>query len=304
MRHGKYPLIVTFLVPPLLLYGYFVLSPYVQAFQIATTNWGGLSPDYEYVGGANFHRLFTDGHVWNALKHNAILLALLPVVTILLGLFFATMLTMGGRRGRAGVVGVRGTSVYRIVYFVPQVLSVAVIGVLWSEIYNPRSGLVNGLLRSVGLDRLAQPWLGDPRFAFWALMAVMVWSNVGFYVVLFGAAMQAVPRDLYEAALLDGASRSDTFWRITIPLLWDTVQVAWIYLAVMALDAFALVQIMTPNSGPDFTTDVIGKRMYDTAFIDANFGYASAMGVAMFFLTLTIAVLALRLTRRDRIELS
>lgn len=303
MRHGKYPLIVTFLVPPLLLYGYFVLSPYAQAFQVAATNWGGLSSEYDYVGFANFRRLFTDGHVWNAVKHNAILLAVLPVVTILLGLFFATMLNLGGRRGRAGVVGVRGAGVYRIVYFAPQVLSVAVVGVLWGEIYNPRNGLLNGMLRAVGLDRLAQPWLGDPRFAFWALLAVMVWCNVGFYVVLFGAAMQAVPRDLYEAALLDGASRGATFWRITIPLLWDTVQVAWIYLAVIALDAFALVQIMT-RGGPDFSTDVIGQRMYDTAFVDSQFGYASAIGVAMFFLTLTVAVFALRVTRRDRLELS
>jgi N-acetylglucosamine transport system permease protein len=302
MKHGKYPLIITFLVPPLLLYGYFVLSPYAQAFQVAATNWGGLSANYDYVGLANFRRLLRDGHVWNAVRHNAILLVLLPVLTILLGLFFATMLNMGGRRGRAGVVGVRGSAVYRVVYFAPQVLSVSIIGVLWNNIYDPRGGLLNGLLHAVGLDGLAQSWLGDPRFAFWALLAVLVWSNVGFYVVLFGAAMQAVPRDLYEAALLDGAERAAILWRITLPLLWDTVQVAWIYLAVVALDAFALVQIMT-RGGPDFSTDVIGQRMYDTAFVDSQFGYASAMGVAIFFMTLAVAVLALRVTRRDRVEL-
>jgi N-acetylglucosamine transport system permease protein len=302
MKHGKYPLIITFLVPPLLLYGYFVLSPYAQAFQVATTNWGGLSADYKYVGLANFRRLLHDGHVWNAIRHNAILLVLLPVLTILLGLFFATMLNMGGRRGRAGIVGVRGSAVYRVVYFAPQVLSVSVIGVLWNNIYDPRGGLLNGLLHAAGLDGLAQSWLGDPRFAFWALLAVLVWSNVGFYVVLFGAAMQAVPRDLYEAALLDGADRAAMLRRITLPLLWDTVQVAWIYLAVVALDAFALVQIMT-RGGPDFSTDVIGQRMYDTAFVDSQFGYASAMGVAIFFMTLAVAVLALRVTRRDRVEL-
>jgi N-acetylglucosamine transport system permease protein len=290
------------LVPPLLLYGYFVLSPYAQAFGVAMTDWGGLSTQYHYVGLANFRHLLSDGYMWNALKHNGILLAVLPLVTILLGLFFATMLNVGGRRGRAGVVGVRGSAFYRVIYFAPQVLSVAIIGVLWGEIYNPRSGLLNGVLRAVGLDALARPWLGDPRFAFWALLAVMAWSNVGFYVVLFGAAMQAIPRDLYEAALLDGASRSAIFWRLTVPLLWDTVQVAWIYLAVVALDAFAIVQIMT-RGGPDFSTDVIGQRMYDTAFGDFKFGYASAIGVAMFFLTLSVAVLALRVTRRERVEL-
>ncbi|MEU4370972.1 carbohydrate ABC transporter permease [Micromonospora chersina] len=302
MRHGRYPLIVSFLLPPLVLYGVFVLSPYLQAFQISTTDWLGYSAQADPVGMANFRTLLHDGYVWNALENNAVLLLVVPVLTIALGLFFATMLTMGGRKGRAGVTGVRGTAVYRLVYFFPQVLSVVIIALLWKEIYNPRSGLLNGALHAVGLPTPA--WLGDPRFAFWCVLAVMVWSNVGFYVVLFGAAMQAIPRDIYEAVMLDGASRAVMLRKITIPLLWDTVQVAWIYLAIAALDGFILVQLMT-NGGPNFSTDVIGNRMYDTAFgSETKFGYASAMGVVMFFLTLSVAVLALRAARRDRIEYS
>ncbi|GAA3784889.1 carbohydrate ABC transporter permease [Micromonospora maritima] len=303
MRHGRYPLILSFLLPPLALYGIFVLSPYLQAFQISTTDWLGYSAQADPVGLANFRTLLHDGYVWNALKNNAILLAVVPVVTIALGLFFASMLTMGGRKGRAGVTGVRGTSVYRLVYFFPQVLSVVIIALLWKEIYSPTSGLLNGALRAVGMTD-TPAWLGDPRFAFWCVLAVMVWSNVGFYVVLFGAAMQAIPRDIYEAVLLDGASRATMLRKITIPLLWDTIQVAWIYLAIAALDGFILVQLMT-NGGPNFSSDVIGLRMYDTSFGSENkFGYASAIGVAMFFLTLSVAVLALRTARRDRIEYS
>ncbi|GLY98409.1 hypothetical protein [Actinoplanes sp. NBRC 103695] len=105
---GKRLFIATFLIPPLLLYGVFVVSPYAQAFQISTTNWGGLAPDFDFVGLANFDRLLGDGTFWNALKHNAILLLLLPVVTILLGLFLASMISVGGRADRAGVHGVRG----------------------------------------------------------------------------------------------------------------------------------------------------------------------------------------------------
>ncbi|MEU4480267.1 sugar ABC transporter permease [Micromonospora sp. NPDC023966] len=302
MRHGRYPLIVSFLLPPLVLYGVFVLSPYLQAFQISTTNWLGYSAQADPVGMANFRTMLHDGYVWNALTNNAVLLLVVPVLTIALGLFFATMLTMGGRKGRAGVTGVRGTAIYQLVYFFPQVLSVVIIALLWKEIYNPRSGLLNGALHALGLPTPA--WLGDPRFAFWCVLAVMVWSNVGFYVVLFGAAMQAIPRDIYEAVMLDGASRAVMLRKITIPLLWDTVQVAWIYLAIAALDGFILVQLMT-NGGPNFSTDVIGMRMYDTAFgSETKFGYASAIGVVMFFLTLSVAVLALRAARRDRIEYS
>ncbi|MGC9668685.1 carbohydrate ABC transporter permease [Planosporangium sp. 12N6] len=301
MRHGRRLFIATFLIPPLALYALFVLSPYVQAFGISATDWGGLSPEYHVVGLDNFRRLLGDRYVGNALRNNGILLVVLPVVTIALGLFFASMLNVGGHRNRAGVRGVRGSAVYRIVYFFPQVLSVSIIGVLWKEMYAPNSGLINGALRAAGLGSLARPWLGDPKLAFWCVLAVMVWSNVGFYVVLFGAGMQSIPREIYEAALLDGAGRSATLVRITLPLLWDTVQVAWVYLAILALDGFALVQIVT-EGGPGFSSDVIGLRLYSTAFGEAKFGYASAIGVAMLFLTLSVAVLALRLTRRERVE--
>ncbi|GID94119.1 carbohydrate ABC transporter permease [Amorphoplanes digitatis] len=299
---GKRLFIATFLIPPLLLYGIFVVSPYAQAFQIAGTNWSGLSPDYEFVGLDNFRRLAGDGYFWNALRHNALMLVLLPVATILLGLFFASMISVGGRSDRVGVHGVRGAGFYRVVYFFPQVLSVAIVGVLWKEMYAPHTGMVNGILRAIGLDGLAVAWLGDPRFSFWCVMAVLVWMNVGFYVVLFSAAMQSIPRDLYEAALLDGASRLTTLVRITVPLVWDTIQVAWVYLAILAIDGFAVVQIIT-DGGPSSSSDVVGLRLYKTAFADGQFGYASAIGVAMFFLTLTVAAMFLRVTRRDRVEL-
>jgi N-acetylglucosamine transport system permease protein len=299
---GKRLFIAVFLAPPLLLYGIFVVSPYAQAFQISATDWGGLSPDYEFVGLDNFQRLLGDGTFWNALRHNALLVVLLPVVTILLGLFFASMISVGGRRDRVGVHGVRGAGVYRVVYFFPQVLSVAIVGVLWKEMYAPNSGLINGALRAVGLDALAQPWLGDPRFAFWCVALVLLWSNVGFYVVLFSAAMQSIPRDIYEAALLDGADRATTLFRVTVPLLWDTIQVAWVYLAILAIDGFAVVQIIT-NGGPGYSSDVVGLRLYNTAFTDSQFGYAASIGVAMFFLTLSVAAMFLRVTRRDRVEL-
>lgn len=285
--------LLTFLVPPLLLYGLFVVSPYAQAFPISGTNWTGLSPTFEYVGLDNFRRLSGDGYFWNALRHNGLLLLFLPLVTILLGLFFASMIT---------VHGVRGAAFYRVVYFFPQVLSVAIIGVLWKEMYAPHTGMINGLLRGAGLDGLAKAWLGDPRFAFWCVLAVLIWMNVGFYVVLFSAAMQAIPRDLYEAAALDGADRLTTLVRITVPLLWDTIQVAWVYLAIIAIDGFAIVQILT-DGGPSSASDVVGLRLYKTAFGDGQFGYASAIGVAMFFLTLTVAAMFLQVTRRERVEL-
>jgi N-acetylglucosamine transport system permease protein len=136
-------------------------------------------------------------------------------------------------------------------------------------------------------------------------MAAMIWSAVGFYVVLFSAAMESIPQELMEAALIDGASSGAIFRRITVPLIFESVQVAFIYLGIAALDGFALVQIMTVGpGGPDNSTEVMGLGLWRNAFTYGKFGYASAMGVAMFLLTLSLAALLLRATRRERVELA
>jgi N-acetylglucosamine transport system permease protein len=136
-------------------------------------------------------------------------------------------------------------------------------------------------------------------------MAAIIWSAVGFYVVLFAAAIESIPPDITEAALIDGAGQLTLFWRITLPLVWDSVQVAFVYLGVIALDGFALVQIMTVGpGGPDNSTEVMGLSLYRNAFTYGKYGYASAMGVALFFLTLTLTVLMLRVTRRERVEMA
>jgi N-acetylglucosamine transport system permease protein len=304
LQHGKYLFIVVFLVFPVGIYGLFTLSPYVQAIFISMTDWTGLTGTQNFVGLDNYTRLFTDDQFLVALKNNAILLLVVPVVTVLLGLFFASMLNVG-RRGKSGVEGVRGSPVYKVVYFFPQVLSVAIIGVLFKYVFAPTEagGILNGFLRAIGLDSWAVPWLGDPDFAFWCVVVVMIWSFVGFYVVLFSAAMQSIPKDIYEAALLDGANRYTTFRRVTLPLVWDTVQVGWVYMAIQAMDAFAFVHIMLGVSGgPSRAGDVLGVAMYRTAFNEYRFGQASAIGVVLLIVTLIVSVVFLRLARRERVE--
>lgn len=290
------------LLPALVLHALFVLSPYAQAFYLALTDWNGVAGTARFVGLDNFAQLASDSLFLTAVGNNLILLLTLPLGTIAIALFLATILRFGSRSGRSAV---RGARFYAIVYFFPQLLSVAIIAVLWGFAYNPNNGLINGTLRALGLDALARSWLAEPHLALFAVLAVLIWSSVGFYLVLFSAAIDAIPREYYEAALLDGATRWTTFWRITLPLLRDNVQVAFIYLGMAALDAFALVQIMTVGpGGPDGATEVIGLSLYRNAFTYSKFGYASAMGVALFFATLAFAVLALRAGRRNRTELA
>lgn len=307
MNFGKYRFIVSFLAIPLTLYVIFVLSPYVQAFYIALTDWQGFSSAQNFIGFGNFTALARDPIFWLSLKHNLFLLLSIPIIVITLALFFSAMLNFGGigrgRKSKAGVRGVRGSGFYKVVYFFPSVLSVAIIAVLWQFVYEPKNGLLNGFLSAIGLDSLRQVWLGDKNIALGAVSAVSVWAGVGFYVVLFTAAMSSIPQDLYEAALLDGANRFQTFRSITLPLVWDAVQVAIIYLAINALDTFALIQILTVGpGGPDNSTEVVALYLFENAFTYSKFGYASAIGVTLFALTLILTAITFRLSRRERVE--
>lgn len=304
MRHGRYRFIIGFLIVPVGLYVMFVVIPYVEAFYLATTDWRGVSPDYNNVGLDNFRRLFEDDEFWKAIRHHGLMLLALPVVTIVIALLFAFLLNVGGG-SRGGVVrGVWGSKFYRVVFFFPQMLAIVIIGVIFRRVYAPdESGLLNGALGWVGIE--PSLWLAESSIALWCIIGVLVWQAVGFYVVLFSAGMASVPAEIYEAALIDGAGRGSMFFRVTVPLLRDTLQVAWVYLGIAAFDAFAIVQVLSVDQGgPDGATMVLGMEVYRTAFArNSQFGYASAMGVALFFLTITFAALTLRVTRRETIEL-
>ncbi|MFD5078579.1 carbohydrate ABC transporter permease [Streptomyces sp. NPDC058371] len=306
MQHGKYRFIVGFLVAPLALYAIFVIWPFIQAIYYSFTDWTGLSPDFKMVGFANYTRMLDDDVFWKSLQHSLVFALLLPLMTLGLALFFAFMLNVGGRRRKgAAITGVRGSGFYKIAYFFPQVLSISIVALLFQFAYNPNDGVINGTLQAIGLDSVQPDWLGDPNLALWCVMAALLWSTVGFFVVLFSAGMASIPKDFYEAALLDGASRFTTFFKITLPLLWDTVQSGWVYMGILSLgaEAFAAVQIMTVGpGGPDYSTTVLPLYVYQSAFRDANAAYATTIGVALLIVTLLFAVVVMRLGRRERLE--
>ncbi len=302
MRHGKYPFIIGFLVLPVVLYSVYVIGPFAQAFQLSLTRWSGFGAPVN-VGFDNFKTLFTvDDKFWPAVEHNLWALLVLPVVTIVIALFLAFMLNVGGKT-RSGIAsGVWGSKFYRVVFFLPQVLAVPIIGVLFQTVYRPDgTGLIGGILLKFGIQPVG--FLSESHLAFWSILAVAVWQSTGFYVVLFSAAMSSLPGELFEAAALDGASRVTMFFRISIPLLRDTIQVAWVYLGVAAFDLFALVNVLSiDQGGPDGATTVLSEQIYLNAFRYSKVGYASAMGVALFFMTLSFAALIMRTTRREQIE--
>ncbi|QUI34431.1 sugar ABC transporter permease [Streptomyces alfalfae] len=292
----KYRFIVGFLAVPLAFYALFVVSPFLQAIYYSFTDWSG-GPVANFVGFDNYQKMWNDDRFWDSLQVSALLLVIAPVITLVLGMFFAYMITSGGRhrRGQA-IAGVAGSSFYKVVYFFPQVLSVAIIAVVWGRVFNTNSGLINGGLDKVGVTGPA--WLGgDSTLGVISLLTVISWSFIGFYVVLFSAAMGAIPSDIYEAALLDGAGRTRTFFSVTLPLIWDTVRTGWIYMGIQALDTFAICLVMVPPHVLKVTPVFLYER-----FRDGQYGYATSIGVVLLVLSMAFSLIVMRAGNRDRIE--
>jgi N-acetylglucosamine transport system permease protein len=296
MHHQKYRLIIPFIFPAILLYGVFVLYPYAQAIYISFTSWRGVSPDKPWVGLDNYKRAWHDERLIEALSRNAQILIVLPLVTITIALTFAALFTQGNN-------AIKGASFYRVVFFFPQVISAVIVGMLWSYVYNPNIGLLNAGLGALGLDNLERAWLGNPTTILWAIVAVLVWSSVGFYMVIYVASMQSIPTSFYEAATLDGANRWTSFKDITFPLIWETIRTTLIYMGIIALDVFVLVQVMTGGGvGSGRRAEVAALYLYNQAFDRSRWGYASAIGVILLLLTLLLSVVLMRLTRRETYE--
>ena len=289
-----------FLGVPMLIYVVFVVSPFLQAFYYSLTDWRGLARAPQFIGLGNYVTLFQDEVFLKALRNNLILMVVLPTVTITLSFALAILVTVGGDT-RGAIRGIRGATIFRVVSFFPYVIPAVVIGILFAFVYSPNGGLLNGLLGLVGLD-IQIGWLGDRRFALAAIIVAVVWSLVGFYMVLFVAAIKSIPSEVVEAARIDGAGRFRLSVAVILPMVRENVSTAAVYMGIMALDMFVYVNVMTPNGGLGKSTEVVSRYLYQTAFSESRFGLASAMGVVMALITMLMAVLVLFGTRQRKEE--
>lgn len=283
---------LVFLGLPLALFLLLVIWPFIQAVFYSFTNWGGFTQEFDIIGLANYERLLNDATFKTALGNNIKLAIVVPLVVIVVAMIFATLVTVGGR-GIGQTVGVKNSGFYRVVSFFPYVIPAVVAGVLFSRVFDPSNGLLNGLLP----ESLRQNWLGQVSTALPASMFVIIWGAVGFYMLLFIAAIKAIPAETFEASRLDGAGRLRTMWSITLPSIRENIQTAWIYLGIAALDAFVYMHVLNNSGGPDNSTLVMPQYLFRLAFSQNQFGYASAVGVAMAVVTLVFAGLVFSINR-------
>jgi raffinose/stachyose/melibiose transport system permease protein len=300
-QHRKpFPIhILVFLTPAVIIYSLFMVYPLLDSLRLSFFTLDAQNQEI-FVGIQNYITLFTDPNYaprfWGALKNNLIFFAIHMIVQNSIGLLLAALLASG----------IRGSSLYRSVLFMPTVLSVVIIGFIWQLILNPLWGVAESILNAISLGDLFKPWLGLPETALITVSLISVWQFVGIPMILFFAALIGIPDELIEAARVDGASGWQTFWRIKFPLILPTVGIVAILTFVGNFNAFDLIYTMKgANAGPDFSTDIMGTLFYRTFFgqqLQLGNPTMGATVAAMMFLIILTGVLIYMFLWQRRIQ--
>lgn len=256
-------------------------------------DWSGTSSVKEFIGLDNYQRIFHDAVIPKAILNDYFFVFIKLIGIMLLALFFAVALTQ---------LKIKEAPFYRIVFFFPNIMSVVVIGILWQFIYDPNIGVVNGVLQSIGLEEWARPWLGDMTWALPSVAIPAIWAGIGLFMLLLMGGITNIPKSLYEAAHIDGASEWQQFWKITVPLIWPQIKTSIIYIVITSLNgSFVLVQVMT-SGGPGMATEVMGSYLYQKAFEDFQFGYGAAIGVLILVISLVTVVVLQFILKKEKVE--
>lgn len=274
----KWLLILAFLAPALILYVVFVIYPIGQGIRYSLYDWNGLAPLTEFVGLENFSDAFADPTFRGALTHNGIIVALTLLLQLPFALFLAVLLDQD----------LRGRSLMRLLFFAPYVLSEVVTAVVWRQIFRP-DGLLDAGVSAVAGEQVQGLWIANPDIVLYSVFFVVSWKYFGFHMILMLAGLQQIPDELEEAAAIDGANWWQTFRYVTVPLLGPTVRVSVFLGIIGSLQLFDLVWVMT-GGGPVDASNTMATYLIDWAFRRSQFGYASAVSVIIFGLSLFVAL--------------
>lgn len=275
-----------FLVPAALLFAVFVLYPLVSGLLLSFTNWDGISSTYESVGMANFVRIPQDRLFRIALRNTAVVAVVSVVLQNVIGLSIAIGIEQLGK----------SQAVIRTAFFLPVILPPIVIGYVWSYIYSFHEGLLNELLRGLSGGSLAVDWIGNPSLAIVSVAITIVWRWYGYQVVIYMAGLRGIPKEIIDAARVDGAHGWNHFFRITLPMLLPAITVNVLLCTINALKVFDIVFVMT-EGGPGNATQVISTAIFFEAFRMSRMGYAAAIGVVLFVLIMVATFLQLKFFR-------
>lgn len=275
--------------PALIVILLFVEIPFLMSILYSFTKWNGLDKAVKWIGLSNYAELLTtDPGLGSAMIFTLLFTVLAVAATNVIALLFAVILDMN----------IRGKNVLRAAFYIPNIISLIIIGYVWRFIFS-RGFDSFGALTHLGIFQLS--WLGDPHLTFVSVVFVTVWQSIGFYMVIYIAGLQTVPREQLEAAVIDGAAPVARFFRITLPLILPSVTVAVFYSLSNALKTFDVIFSLT-FGGPGTATTSIALDIYKTAFSDSRFGYGSAKSVVLFLLILSVTVFQLTAFKRREVQ--
>jgi raffinose/stachyose/melibiose transport system permease protein len=279
--HSRFTSALPYLLPALVLYGYFLVYPMLDSVRLSFYQWSGFRTETpKFVGFDNYVRMFTaDPVFWTATFNTLLWVVLTLAVPMMLGL----LLALGLNRKLAG------RNAMRSIFYIPSVFASITVAAMWRWIYNPTLGLVNQTLHQIGLGHWAQTWLGDPNIAIYSVFVASIWQAVGFPLVLFLAGLQSVPQELVEAAKIDGASTWQVFKAVTLPALRPTTVVVLILTIINSLKVFDLIVGMT-GGGPAQSTQVLALWSYTQSFSNHAFGAGGAVATVLLIISLALVV--------------
>ncbi len=288
-KREKNLFILACLSPALILFFTFLIYPTIEVFRMSLFRWGGFSNNKQFVGLDNFKILWQDENFFRTIQNTILLIVVVTLFTIVLAVLFASILS---------TEKIRGNNFFRIIFYIPNILSIVVIAGIFSAIYDPKAGLLNAILPEAW-ERL---WLGDQSIVIYSLAFALIWQAIGYYMVMYMAGMANIPASLYEAADLDGAGKIGKFFNVTLPLIWNSIRTTLTFFIISTINlSFLLVQILT-DGGPDGSTEVFLSYMFKQAYTNSSYGYGMAIGVVVFIFSFGLSGIVSHITKRDILE--
>ena len=288
---GRSRFIVLCVAPAVILFVIFMIYPTLNVFRMSLYERGAYSPTETFVGFNNFKSLISDANFIRSMQNTILLIVVVTIITFALALVFAGILTREK---------IRGKEFLRVVFYIPNILSVVVISAIFSAIYQPENGMLNSILSMFKGETVTILWKGE-NLVMVSLIIAMVWQAIGYYMVMYMASMAAVPGSLYESSALDGAGRWTQFFQITLPLIWTNIRTTLTFFIISTINmAFLFVKAMT-SGGPNGASEVALSYMYGQK--DAGlYGYSMAIGVVIFLFSFLLSALVNKVTKREPLE--
>lgn len=279
-----------FVLPALAMFAVFSIYPFLKVFQLSVYEWDGISSTMHFAGLANFWDIFRHNKVWWTSVWNATYITLLALT---FQNVLALLLALACDRG------IRGGHIYRVIFYLPPVLSGIVVGLIWNWIYDGNYGLLNHWLKSIGLENLVRSWLSDPKTALSSVAVIHMWKGFGWGFVILLAGLQNIPRELYEAARVDGANSWQVFKEVTVPMMIPVFILVAILTVLGTMQIFDII-VSTTGGGPGYHTEVPVTRILATMTGISQFGYACAEGIVFGIILLLVSLFQMRVGRTFR----